>query len=127
MITTTQMYWITRLNAIVSFGNGLISVPIIAFLIGLFLIVMMTDSPYDPAVKPMFKRLVKWTLPFTLLGVFVSIFVPSTKQMAAILIIPRIANSEKVQQAGNKLYDLAVEWMDELKPNRNNNKKGTSK
>ena len=127
MITTTQMYWITRLDTIVSFGNGLIFVPIIAFLIGLFLIVMMTYSVYDPVVKPMFKCLVKWTLPFTLLGASVCTFVPTTKQMAAILIVPRIANSEKVQQAGNNLYELAVEWMDELKPNKNNNKKGTGR
>ena len=45
-------------------------------------------------------------------------FVPSTKQMAAIIVVPKIANSEKVQTVGNKLYDLAVEWMDELKPAR---------
>ena len=49
-------------------------------------------------------------------------FLPSTKQMAAILIIPKIANSEKVQQTGNHLYDLAVEWMEELQIN--NIKKG---
>jgi hypothetical protein len=36
--------------------------------------------------------------------------------MAAILIIPKIANSEKVEKIGNGLYDLAVEWMNELKP-----------
>ena len=40
---------------------------------------------------------------------------PSTKDMAAILVIPRIANSEKVQDVGNRLYDLAVEWAEELR------------
>jgi len=127
MITTSQMYWITRLDEIVSFGTSLIFVSTFVFAIGLLCIVGRTDSIEDPAVKPMFNRLVKWTLPFVLLGAFVCTFIPTTKQMAAILIIPRIANSEKVQQAGNKLYDLAVEWMDELKPNKNNNKEGTSK
>ena len=39
--------------------------------------------------------------------------------MAAIIIVPRIVNSEKVQTVGNRLYDLAVEWMDELKPRKN--------
>lgn len=32
--------------------------------------------------------------------------------------VPKIANNEKVQAAGNKLYDLAVEWMDELRPRK---------
>jgi hypothetical protein len=41
---------------------------------------------------------------------------PTTKEMAAILIIPRVANSEKVQTVGNHLYDLACEWMEELRP-----------
>jgi hypothetical protein len=30
--------------------------------------------------------------------------------------VPKIVNSEKLQTAGNKLYELAVEWMDELRP-----------
>jgi hypothetical protein len=48
----------------------------------------------------------------------VAIFTPSTKQMAAILIIPKIANSEKVEKIGNGLYDLAIEWMNELNPSK---------
>jgi hypothetical protein len=40
--------------------------------------------------------------------------------MAAILIIPRVANSEKVQTVGNHLYDLACEWMEELRPAKGN-------
>lgn len=46
------------------------------------------------------------------------IFIPSTKQMAAIIVVPKIVNSEKVQTIGNKIYDLAVEWMEELKPTK---------
>jgi hypothetical protein len=49
-------------------------------------------------------------------SILVLAFTPSTKQMAAIMIVPKIANNEKVQTIGNKVYDLAVEWMDELKP-----------
>ena len=53
-----------------------------------------------------------------LIAITVAIFTPNTKQMAAILIIPQIANSEKVEKIGNGLYDLAVEWMNELKPSK---------
>ena len=54
-----------------------------------------------------------------------SCLIPTTREMAVILVVPRIANSEKVQQAGNKLYDLAIEWMAELKPNKNNKQETT--
>ena len=52
-------------------------------------------------------------------------FTPSTKQMAAIVVVPKIVNSEKVQDVGEKLYGLAVEWMDELHPRKE--KKGEGK
>ena len=45
-------------------------------------------------------------------------FIPTTREAAAIVMVPAIANSEKVQTVGNKLYELAVEWMDELRPRR---------
>lgn len=38
--------------------------------------------------------------------------------MAAIMIVPKIVNNEKVQTIGNKIYDLAAEWMDELAPKK---------
>lgn len=116
MMTTSQMYWIVTLDSIV-IASFILTV--IFFVAMLFSIGLRSDdivgtwAPVTSAV-------------LALLCLAVNVFTPSTKQMAAILIIPRIANSEKVQQAGNKLYDLAVEWMDELKPNRNNNK-GTDK
>jgi hypothetical protein len=59
-----------------------------------------------------------WGMAVAIPIVMVATFIPSTKQMAAIMIAPKIANSEKVQTIGNKVYDLAVEWMEELKPNK---------
>ena len=117
MITTSQMYWIVTLDSIVTASFLLTA---LFFATMLLSIVMRADdivgtwAPVTSAV-------------LVLLCLAVNVFTPSTKQMAAILIVPRIANSEKVQQAGNKLYELAVEWMDDLKPNKNNNKKGTDK
>lgn len=108
MITTTQMYWVVTLNSIV-IGSFILTV--VFFGMMLFSIGMRKDdiigtwAPVTSAV-------------LALLCLAVNVFTPTTKQMAAILIIPRIANSEKVQQTGNKLYELAVEWMDELKPSK---------
>lgn len=134
MITTTQMYWLTRLDGIsctiitctvllcIAYGFGLI--------FGLFK--YFDNLNYGPDDKDLknAKSILRFIVNYSFIpiaGMVLSCLVPTTREMAAILIVPRIANSEKVQQAGNKIYDLAVEWMDELKPNKNNNKKGTNK
>lgn len=131
MITTSQMYWITRLDSI-GFTLFVLSLLLGLTMLGLLIVGCVlrsdystTEHGYSTGVRLHIATLL--LVPPFLCLVFALAFTPSTKQMAAILVVPRIANSEKVQQAGNKLYDLAVEWMDELKPNKNNNKEGTSK
>ena len=71
-------------------------------------------------------RVVEWSkgvyiitpifLLFGLLSFAVAIFVPSSKTAAAMYVVPAIVNNEKIQAVGNGIYDLAVEWMKELKP-----------
>lgn len=51
----------------------------------------------------------------------ISTFLPSTKQMAAIVVIPRIANSETVLELGDLGKDLIVlakEWVEEIQPKK---------
>jgi hypothetical protein len=45
-------------------------------------------------------------------------FIPTTKEMCAIKIIPIIANNEQVQDMPNKIVELANSWMEELKPSK---------
>lgn len=130
MITTSQMYWLTRLDGIVTLLSLLASffcvVSVIMFVSGRCDCTAVKQWSWDTdksiAARHEFGRkqckagLVMF--PVGVLLYVLLVMVPTTKQMAAILVIPRIANSEKVQQAGNKLYDLAVEWMDELKPSK---------
>lgn len=137
MITTSQMYWITRLDGIVTLlavlASFLCVVSVIMFVnrrCDCFAGKQWWETDESVAARREFgRKLYKASLmmfPVGILLYILLVMIPTSKEMAAILIIPKIANSEKVQQAGNKLYDLAVEWMDELKPN-NNNKKGTGK
>lgn len=106
MITTTQMYWLVTMDGIVC--ASVIIAAVLGFVA--FLSIPMAIDDDSP----------KWTPPAIALAAvafaLVAAFVPTTRQMAAILVVPKIANSEKVQTVGNKLYDLAVEWMDELRP-----------
>ena len=52
--------------------------------------------------------------------VFLQIFIPSGKTLAAMYILPPIVNSEAVQKLPSELTDLAIEWLRELKPNKEN-------
>lgn len=111
MITTTQMYWLVTMDGIVC-ASAIIAV---ALGVVAFMAIPMTLDDDFP----------KWTPPAIALAAvafaLVAVFVPTTRQMAAILVVPKIANSEKVQTAGNKLYDLAMEWMDELRLTKKEN------
>lgn len=141
-MTSMQMYWITRLDGIVTLLAVLAS-----FLCALSVIMFVTGRSESVAVKEWSwdtdnsiaarhesgRKLCKASLVMFPVGVLLYVLlvmVPTTKEMAAILVIPRVANSEKVQQVGNKLYDLAVEWMDELHPKKkedNKDKRGERK
>lgn len=122
MITPTQMYWITRLDGINEVGIFLIILASTALLVGPIIMELFNDFIDEKKLSLHFRSIFKWALPTFLFGLAIVTFVPSTKQMAAILLIPGIVNNEKIQQTGNKLYDLAVEWMDELRPNAAKNK-----
>ena len=70
------------------------------------------------SIKVRFGRAVKLALVALLVGV-VNSFIPSTKQAAAIIVIPKIANSEIVAEMGDtakELVGLAKAWLVELKP-----------
>ena len=114
MITSTQLYWLTRLTCI----NTLLCLVALVSGIACFIIVMlvcMGDINWEDKIP---KKIRNTAIPCLLFSVIGLVFIPSTKEMAAILVIPQIANSEKVQEAGGKLYDLAVEWMDALRPHK---------
>ncbi len=111
-ITTMQMYWLVMLDKFTNTGWFLL---ILFGVATLFMIGMLTDD----LVK-------KWcpitTAALSFAGLVIVTFTPSTKQIAAIMIVPKIVNNEKVQTIGNKFYDLAIEWMNELKPTKKEGK-----
>lgn len=114
-ITTTQMYWFVMLDSI-NIGSAIMCA------VTMFILVAITLITIDLDERPVIVKILTPILGVLSFAFFaVCIFLPSTKQMAAIMIVPKIANSEKVQTVGNKVYDLAVEWMEELKPNKKGN------
>ena len=142
MITPTQMYWLVKLDDVRHFFDGMFTLPCVVAFFGLVGALMCTlmymfagNGSYDlfsgkssEQFEGIRSLLLTWrkrllTTAFACLGAAMALsglyhLTPTTKQMAAVLVVPKIANSEKVQVAGNKLYDLAVEWMDELRPRK---------
>lgn len=79
--------------------------------------VIESDPPPPHAWSHIFRGLVF----IGVVGV-IATFVPSTKQMAAVIVVPKIVNNEAVQSVGNELYTLATEWMQELRPKKQKSK-----
>lgn len=117
MVTTTQMYWITRLDAIEAMGIAMT-------LLGLFVTVVTTAfylcffNEIAENVRRMLRNILRVSVPVLAIGIAIGIFVPNTKEMAAILVVPRIANSESVSDIADGAKTLAVEWLEELRPGK---------
>lgn len=110
-ITTMQMYWLIMLDNLTS---GLVAILVMCVLFSIFGSPTLGMIEKEELFLPVMKKL----LVVAAVSLLCLTFIPTTKQMAAILIVPKIANSEKVQTIGNNVYDLAVEWMEELKPTK---------
>ena len=134
IITGCQLYWLTRCDEIKAllepgFGWGLFwFISTVALLISTIVGVATEGSPensedYDifriaTAAKRISKPVCIVFSVFILLGATISALIPTTKEMAAIVVIPAVANSESVQGLGEGIVNLAKDWMKELSPSR---------
>lgn len=119
MITSSQIYWITRLDSIGCFfaiiGTIITIVSAICLIVALVNKAESYTDDDDKTVKKWFLIGIKTAFISSLFW-GVAVFVPSTKEMAAILILPKIVNNEKVQKIPDQMLTLANEWMQELRP-----------
>lgn len=125
LITTAQMYWLTRLTPL---GNVLGGFAIVGYAATIVLLVtglLFQEDIFEEKTRAIALKLQRASpcigIVATLL-VIANCLLPTTREMAAIMIVPRIANNDKVQDVSNRIYDLACEWMDSLRPS--NEKKG---
>lgn len=96
MITGWELYWILRLDTISAAFCILASALVI-----ISTLVTMCTINHDIDFNWGTVLLILFTLFFGLGAVFI----PNTKQAAAIYILPRIINNEKIQNIGNNALD----------------------
>lgn len=119
MITPSTIYWLTRCDAIKALTTGL---AFVSAALAVFVFVaskLSEEMPEEETTKNPFGRgFYKTALAIFITALLGSTFLPSTKEMAAIIVIPRIANAKNVQQLGEGIVTLAQGWLRELSPKK---------
>lgn len=111
MITPMQIYWILKLD-VIHMASGFM------FFTGLLLMLvcglgtLIFSDEYSPKTAKSFRNIVTWVgVPLAVIGGLVNVFIPTTKQMVAIHVVPAIANNERVQNIGNKTLDISEDLL----------------
>ena len=122
MITSWDIYWITRLDFI---SDCLIAPAIIFGIVFAVLFIITLIWRFDKPEKEEEQRVAKKAFIYTLAALFVFMaclsaygLVPNTKNMIAIYAIPKTANNEQVQQIPPNFAKLVnkklQEWMQDI-------------
>lgn len=125
-MTSWQLYWLMRLDSIGCFFSVISIILILASVIVLIIATFNKSMAYggnSDAIRALkyFQTFLKM-IPFIIVTSLITIFVPSTKEMAAIIVIPRLYKSltenKKLTEIPDKVFDLANSWLEELKPKK---------
>ncbi len=127
MITEAEMYWLTRWSYI---QGGLFTLGgIVVGLVFVWMIVSAICHAVNHAQaasyagskellpvtrKSLRASLICLALSWSILAA--ACFVPTTKEMCAIKIVPVIVNNAEVQELPKKALELANSWLDDMKP-----------
>jgi cytosine/uracil/thiamine/allantoin permease len=111
-ISAMQIYLIGQADSLITtcsviFFIGFV-VSLFIFMLGMGSIENIEDSSCIAVLVRSSKKLLYWlTIPLAIV-----VFTPSSKTLAAMYIIPKIADSQFMKQVPDKLTSLANEWLD---------------
>lgn len=109
MITPMQMYWLLKLDDICGFSIVVVSV---ASLVFLFCTIGKLSLYGETCDTKSITKTRNISLCVALFFGAIAMLLPTTKQMAAIYVVPAIANNEKIQQIGGKTLDISNQLLD---------------
>jgi hypothetical protein len=115
-MTGTEMYWLLMLDNISTMFVILCFVSGFAIVVVSALVLCATEDMGWEDVKPFAKPFYVIAVPLFIITCIAATMLPTTKQMAAIIVVPKIINNETVQELPAKLLELGVDWIEELKP-----------
>lgn len=123
-ITPAIMYWFTRLDQITEAITVVQILSIIAMLI--FICIWLYNASYngddDDTEVSIPRRITKWSFFIFIVSMTIGLFIPTSKQMAMIYVVPQITESQVVKQDIPELYDLGINALkDWLKENKKEN------
>jgi len=125
-MTTWQMYWLVKCDAIRLFMNvpawigvGFFIIGAISFCIGL----------NDEATRTEQTNAIGFGKRMLIIGLCLIAFfavpttlIPSTKEVCAIIVVPKVINSVKgsdmMKGLPNRVVEFAYDWMDEMSPDK---------
>ncbi len=111
MISESDIYWLTRMDGLLNLAHTLTGVFVTSAILFAYISVLMMGDRAPWVIKTVIVSIF-----FAFVFGIGSVFIPSTKEMAAIKVIPMIANNNDVKGLGEDVIVLAREWMKELKP-----------
>lgn len=125
MITSWQVYWITRLDS--ANGVAIAAIVVCAICLAISAIVYAVSLDKYASTNTDEFRASTWKygtrfLVALCLAIVAQVFIPTTREAVAISVIPRIANNEDLQGLGKDVIDTARDWLQELKPNKEKSK-----
>jgi hypothetical protein len=117
-MTHWQMYWFVKLGDI-GCMFGVFAGILLALFVFLWFSWIFADMEGNEPWKSVIKKASPYLLVAGIACIFIATFIPSTKQMAAIIVIPKIVNNEQIQNIGENglsiLESKTVEWLKDIK------------
>lgn len=116
-ITPLTVYLVMQMDTLIS---G-IAVLLCAISIGAFAFgACILSQDFSKRTNIIAKRHLKWASPLIVVLGIILIVIPSGKTLAAMYVLPKIANSEVIQGEAKEFYELAKEGLKGLISNNNN-------
>lgn len=106
-ISMWEIYWLFKLDDIR--GLFVILSIIIGCMGGLAAIAIAVEKGTESVIKYL-----KIVIPVFLLTLSLATFIPGSKTLAAMYVVPSVVNNKSVQQIPQKILDLANQKLDEL-------------
>lgn len=111
-MTSSELYWITRLDNIYGVFQLIFLISFVASVI--MIAAYLIDHGcygYEPEYCKRIKKFIPWSVLLTVLSILCIVFIPTTKEMCVIKVVPAIVNSESVEKISNAAIDKAVDWL----------------